>query len=217
MTPGSAQQLDARLEAYEQQTHHQLIVWIGKTTGDASIEDWSAKAVKAWGVGRKGANDGLALIVMADDRKLRIEVGYGLEGQVPDIIANRIIRDVITPQLRSGNTGSAITAGMESIAAAIGDGPLPGSAVRDENQGFEQRPLSIFQIIFFTIVGILILGFVVTHPSLILMMLAGNVLGGGRRRGPWDGGGFGGGGFGGGGGFSGGGGYSGGGGASGSW
>ena len=125
MPPDAAAQLDARLEAYEQQTHHQLIVWIGKTTGDASIEEWSANAVKAWGVGRKGVNDGLALIVMADDRKLRIEVGYGLEGQVPDIIANRIIRDVITPQLRLGKTGVAITAGMESIAAAIGEVPLP--------------------------------------------------------------------------------------------
>jgi uncharacterized protein len=205
MTPGSAEQLDARLEAYEQQTHHQLIVWIGKTTGDVSIEDWSTRAVKAWGIGRKGANDGLALIVMADDHKLRIEVGYGLEGQVPDITANRIIRDIITPQIRSGNTGGAITAGMESIAAAIGDGPLPGSSFRGDDRDFrERRPLSIIQIIFFTIIGIVVLGFLVTHPSLILMMLAGNVIGGGRRRGGWGGGGgFGGGGFGGGGGASG--------------
>ena len=66
---------------------------------------------------------------MADDRKLRFEVGYGLEGQVPDIIASRIIREIITPQLQSGNTGAAITAGMEAIAAAIGEGPLPGGSL----------------------------------------------------------------------------------------
>ena len=216
MPPEAAAQLDARLEAYEQQTHHQLIVWIGKSTDGDSIEDWSTKVVKAWGIGRKGVNDGIALFVMAGDRKLRFEVGYGLEGPVPDITASRIIREIITPQIQAGNTGGAITAGMEAIAAAIGEGPLPGTSLRDDSRDFrDRRPLSIFQIIFFTIIGILVLGFVVTHPSLILMMLAGNVIGGGRRRGGWGGGGgFGGGGWGGGGG---GGGFSGGGGASGSW
>jgi uncharacterized protein len=124
MPPGDAQQLDARLEAYEQQTHHQLIVWIGKTTGDDSIEEWSARVVKAWGVGRKGINDGLALFVMADDHKLRFEVGYGLEGNVTDLIASRIIRETITPLFQAGNNGAAITSGMEAIAAAIGEGPL---------------------------------------------------------------------------------------------
>jgi len=220
MPPDAAQQLDSRLQAYEQQTHHQLIVWIGKSTEGDSIEDWSARAVKAWGVGRKGVNDGLALIVMADDRKLRIEVGYGLEGQVPDIIANRIIQGIITPQIRAGNTGGAITAGMEAIAMAIGEGPLPGASYRQQRAPYERRPISIFQIIFFVIVGIFVLGFAITHPSLVLMLLAGNMMGGTRRRGGWGGGGGfggGGGGWGGGGGFSGGGGYSGGGGASGSW
>ena len=222
MPPGAVQQLDARLQAYEQQTHHQLIVWIGKSTEGDSIEDWSARAVKAWGIGRKDFNDGIALIVMAGDRKLRFEVGYGLEGPVPDITASRIIREIITPQLQAGNPGGAITAGMEAVALAIGEGPLPGAAYRGDGRGNRAaRPLSIFQIIFFVIAGIVVLGFLVTHPSLVLMLLAGNMMGGGRRRGGWGGGGggFGGGGWGGGGGggFGGGGGYSGGGGASGSW
>ncbi|HLQ79176.1 MAG TPA: TPM domain-containing protein, partial [Terriglobia bacterium] len=208
MPPAAAAQLDARLQAYEQQTHHQLIVWIGKTSGDDTIDDWSARAVKAWGIGRKGANDGLALIVMADDRRLRIEVGYGLEEKVPDIIANRIITQIITPQIRSGNTGGAITAGMEAIVAAIGGAPLPGETYRgdDSNQNDRRQGSLIGKIITFIII-IFVLGFLVTHPSLMLMLLAGNIIGGGRRGGGWGGGGFGGGGGGfGGGGFSGGGG-----------
>ena len=219
MPADAAQQLDARLQAYEQQTHHQLIVWIGKTTGGVPIEDWSTKVVRAWGIGRKGQSDGIALIVMADDHMLRFEVGYGLEGPVPDLIASRIIRDVITPQIKSGNTAGGITSGMEAIAAAIGEGPLPGSAYRgNEDARYEDRPVPLLQKIFFLIIGILVLGFLVTHPSLILLLLAGNIIGGNRRGGGWGGGGgFGGGGFGGGGGFSGGGGMSGGGGASGSW
>jgi len=220
MPPGDAQQLDARLEAYEQQTHHQLIVWIGKTTGDDSIEEWSARVVKAWGIGRKGINDGLALFVMADDRKLRFEVGYGLEGQVPDVIASRIIREIITPQLQSGSPGVAITAGMEAIAAAIGEGPLPGGVARSRNEEeFQGRPISLLQIIFWGIVIAVGLGIFITNHSLILMLLAGNMMGGNRRGGGWGGGGsgWGGGGGGGGGSFGGGGGYSGGGGASGSW
>jgi len=218
MPPGEAQQLDTRLQAYEQQTHHQLIVWIGKSIGDDSIEEWSVRVVKAWGIGRKGINDGLALFIMADDHKLRFEVGYDLEGKVPDVIASRIIRETITPQLQAGNNGAAVTSGMEAIAAAIGEGPLPGGIYRppydQESQG---RPLSLFQIIFYLIIGIIVLGFVITHPSIILMLLAGNVMGSNRRGGGWGGGGGGGWGGGGGGGFGGGGGYSGGGGASGSW
>jgi uncharacterized protein len=216
MPPGAAQQLDARLEAYEQQTHHQLIVWIGKTTGDDSLEDWSARVFKAWGIGRKGTNDGLALFVMADDRKLRFEVGYGLEGPVPDIAAGRIIREIVTPQIQAGNNGAAITSGMEAIATAIGEGPLPGGAYRPRNdEDFQGHPLSWIQIGFWAIIILVGVGIFITHPSLILMMLAGNMMGGTRRGGGWGGGG--GGGFGGGGSFGGGGGYSGGGGASGSW
>jgi uncharacterized protein len=216
MPAGDAQQLDARLEAYEQQTHHQLIVWIGKSIGDDSIEDWSARVFKAWGIGQKGMNDGLALFVMVDDRKLRFEVGYGLEGPVPDVIASRIIREIITPQIQSGNPAAGITAGMEAVVAAIGEGPLPGGAYRSRNEeNFQGRPLSLFQIIFWGILIVVALGIFVTHPSLVLMLLAGNMMGGNRRGGGWGGGG---GGFGGGGGgFGGGGGYSGGGGASGSW
>src|SRR5689334_24883002 len=103
MSPGAASALDSRLQAYEQSTGHQLLVYIGQTTGDAPIEDWAVRAFAKWKVGRKGIDDGLVLFIMAADRKLRFEVGYGLEPIVPDVTASRIINDVIVPRIRSGD------------------------------------------------------------------------------------------------------------------
>src|SRR4029077_15366879 len=103
MSPGDAQALNSRLEDYERSTNHQLIVYIGQTTGDAPIEDWAVRAFAKWKVGRKGIDDGLVLFIMAKDQKLRFEVGYGLEPVVPDATAFRIIDDVIIPRIRAGD------------------------------------------------------------------------------------------------------------------
>ena len=92
--------LDARLAAYEQGTGHQLIVYIGATTGDAPIEDWAVRALQKWKVGRKGLDDGLVLFIMSQDHKLRIEVGYGLEAVVPDAVASRVINEVMAPRIQ---------------------------------------------------------------------------------------------------------------------
>jgi len=212
MSPGAASSLDARLDEYARGTGHQLIVYIGTTTGDAPIEDWAVRAFEKWKVGRKGIDDGLALFIMSADRKLRFEVGYGLEGDVPDVTASRIINEVIVPRIRAGDQDGAVTAGVDAVINVIGGQGLPAQG-RGRGQG-QQRPLTLAQLIFYAIVGIFLLGFLVTHPTLAMWLLFSFLGGGGRRRGGgWDGGG---GGWG-GGGFSGGGGRSGGGGASGSW
>jgi uncharacterized protein len=154
---------------------------------------------------------------MTQDRRLRFEVGYGLEGDVPDIIASRVINDIITPGFRANNPSASITAGMEAIAQAIGM-PLPGGSSQApifRGRDTEPQPPSLIQLIVGAIFVLIVLGFVATNPTLALWLLA-NLMAGGHRhgRGGWGGGGgFGGGG----GGFSGGGGRSGGGGASGSW
>jgi uncharacterized protein len=210
----AAEQLNARLQAYEQQTGHQLLVWIGSTTGDAPIEDWAVRAFEKWKVGRKGIDDGLVLFIMAQDRKLRIEVGYGLEGDVPDAIAFRVIDQTLTPGIQSGDTGGAVTAGMEQLADAIGM-PLPGSASTPRPARNQREPLTLFQLLLYGVFGLIALFVLATNPSLAIWLLANVLAGGGHRhRGGWGGGG---GSWGGGGGFSGGGGRSGGGGASGSW
>jgi uncharacterized protein len=214
MSPGAASSLDARLDQYARGTGHQLIVYIGTTTGDATIEDWTVRAFEKWKVGRKGIDDGLALFIMSADRKLRFEVGYGLEGDVPDVIASRIINEVITPRIRAGDQDGAVTAGMEAVMGVIGGQGVPPQG-RGRGQG-QERPLSLAQLIIYAIIGIFLLGLLATNPSLAVWLLFSFLGGGGRRRGgDWGGGG--GGGWGGGGGFSGGGGRSGGGGASGSW
>jgi uncharacterized protein len=204
----AVQSLNARLAAYQRTTGHQLIVYIAPTTGDAPIEDWAVRAFAKWKIGRKGLDDGLALFIMPQDRKMRIEVGYGLEPVVPDAIASRVINEVLAPRFQAGQNDQAVTAAIDSLIGVIGgqSDALPPAETRPQS-----KPLSALQLIFYGIVGILILGFLIMHPGLAFFFLS-TIFSGGRGYG--GGGGFGGGG---GGGFSGGGGRSGGGGASGSW
>jgi uncharacterized protein len=199
LSPAAASELDARLEAYERSSGHQVIVYIGNTTGDIPIEDWAVKAFEAWKVGRKGLDDGLALFIMVADKRVRIEVGYGLEGQVTDATAGRIINDEMVPRLQSGDNDGAVRAALDRLIGVIG-----GEAQGGGNRPQEPAKVTWMQKI---IIGIAILGFLIlliTNPSLAIYLLFSILSGGGR-------------GGGGGGGFSGGGGRSGGGGASGSW
>lgn len=209
LSAGARQELDAQLEAYERQSGHHVLVWIGRTTGGVPLEDFTVQAFAAWHVGRKGLDDGLVLFVFADDRKLRVEVGYGLEGQVPDAIASRIIRETIVPRVQAGDHDGALRAGVAALIAAIegrASSPEPAAGRPPDRPppAAGARPLGLGQ---YLLIGLVVLGFLVllvTNPSLALYLLV-SVLSGGR------------GGGGGGGGYSGGGGRSGGGGASGSW
>jgi uncharacterized protein len=213
MDPMAVDRLDSRLRAYQEQTGIHLLVWIGRTTGDVPIEDWANRAFEMWGIGQKGEDKGLVLFVMSEDRRLRIEVGYGLEPQVPDLRASRIINEIIVPGIQAGDPSGAITAGMEAVGQALGV-PLPGGRPRSSREQGPSRDLRFTDLIFYGIVGLVLLIVFATNPSLATWMLVSFLSGGGgRRRG---GGGFGGG-WGGGGGYRGGGGLSGGGGASGRW
>jgi uncharacterized protein len=204
--------LDARLEAFERETGHQVLVYVGRTTGGVPIEDWAVKAFEAWKVGRKGLDDGLVLFLMADDRKVRIEVGYGLEDRVPDALAFRIINEVLLPGFRSGQQDAAVTEAVSNLLALItGRDAVQAPAGGGEPSAYG-RGKSTVGAVFVIIAVIFFLLLFITHPGLALWLLF-NIFSGGRGggRGGWGGGGFGGGGF------SGGGGSSGGGGASGSW
>ncbi len=210
----AAQQLDDRLAEYDRTTGHQVLVYIDHTTGGVPIEDWAVKAFERWRVGRKGIDDGVVLFVFTDDRRLRIEVGYGLEPVMPDMRASRIIREVITPRLQAGDRDGAIRAGADAIMATLGGPGAPAAA--PALQGHKVSPgRAALGLLGILVVFILFARFAMAHPG--LAWIFATMIGGGRRGGGWGGGGFGGGGFGGGGGFSGGGGRSGGGGASGSW
>jgi uncharacterized protein len=205
LSAATASDLDARLDDYAHRTGHQVLVYIDHTTGGAPIEDWGVRAFERWRVGRSGIDDGLVLLVFADDHRVRFEVGYGLEDRVPDALAKRIIEEQIVPRIRAGDRDGAIRAGVDAVTAAIG-------GVTGEAPGLVEQPVPTPIPLWMKIVGgaflLIFIAFVVTHPSLAWLMLLS--IGSGRG----GGGGFGGGG---GGGFSGGGGRSGGGGASGSW
>jgi uncharacterized protein len=212
LSPAALQEMDRRLEDFQNQSGHQVLVYIGKTTGVYSIDEFAVKAFEAWKPGRKGLDDGLALFIMAEDRRIRIEVGYGLEPVVPDIIAGRIINDVMVPRIKAGDQDGAVREAVAAIIQTISG--ESGEGVSREPAGSPAGARKVkrsAKAIFIVIAAIFFLILFITNPSLALWLLI-NIMSGGRSGG--GGGGFGGGG---GGGFRGGGGRSGGGGASGGW
>lgn len=116
-------QLDERLSQFEARSSHQIVLLtIPNLQGD-SLEDFSMRVTEAWQIGHKGADDGVILIIARDDRKIRIEVGYGLEGALPDATANRIIQEVIVPHFRDRNFAGGIESGTAAIMQAISGHP----------------------------------------------------------------------------------------------
>ncbi|QCY14183.1 TPM domain-containing protein [Pseudomonas sp. MPC6] len=211
--PSVREQLTQQLDAHEKATGEQLVVVTLPDLQGTDIADFGYQLGRHWGIGQKDKNNGALLIVARDERRLRIEVGYGLEERLTDAQSSVIINQVITPAFKAGNFSKGISDGVAAMLVVLGGNPLDEPSTVYESRGDQQSD------------------FVSRHPGLlvflvmlfILTMFVCQVLGilpsgggGGRGR---SGGGFGGGGFGGGGGggFSGGGGSFGGGGSSGGW
>jgi uncharacterized protein len=220
MSKEQARGLESRLAQFEQETGHQVAVLTIPTLDGEDIEGFSIRVAENWKIGKKGFDNGVILVVAIKDRRLRLEVGYGLEGALPDAIAKTIISDYIVPGFRAQNYAGGIIAGIDAVLKVIKNEPLPESArKKDSHQGSELNSLAMFAI---TLAVFGLMAFASTANRRRNNMWATR----GRHRGPtiFGGpGGFGGGGFGGGssggfsGGFSGGGGGFGGGGASSSW
>jgi uncharacterized protein len=203
--------LDERLRDFESTKGSQIAVLMLPSTQPETIEQYSIRVAEAWKIGRAKVDDGVILVIAKNDRKLRIEVGRGLEGAIPDAIAKRIVSDVIAPHFKSGDFYGGIAAGTGAIMTLIQGEGLPPP--RPSQEGFYQT-------------GVIVLLLLLAGLFVVVPLLLGWNSYSGRRRtwtsggwggGGWGGGGWGGGDFGGGGGFSGGGGDFGGGGASGSW
>jgi uncharacterized protein len=233
--------LEQTLSAFEAKKGAQIAVLIVPTTALEEIEQYSIRVVDQWKLGRKGVDDGVLLLVAKDDHRVRIEVGYGLEGALPDVIAKRIIEEDIVSRFRAGDFYGGIAAGVDRITRVIDGEPLPPPRARPQPQFNFESLLLIGFILIFVVGGILrtifgrVLGsgIIGTIAAVIVWFLASTLIAAlvvgfvafilaliGGTRGGWGGypGGWssGGGGFG-GGGFSGGGGGFGGGGASGGW
>ncbi len=117
--------LESRLAAIEQNKGSQIAILIVLTTQPETIEQYSIRVADAWKLGRKGVDDGVLVLLAKDDHKSRIEVGYGLEGALPDVIAKRIVSDVMRPYFRQGDFYGGLTAGVNAIAGVIAGEPLP--------------------------------------------------------------------------------------------
>ena len=117
--------LTQTLKDFEARKGSQIAVLIVPTTAPETIEQYSIRVAEAWKIGRKKIDDGALLLVAKDDHKLRIEVGYGLEGALTDVTARRIIDEIITPKFRTGDFAGGISAGVDRIIAVIDGEPLP--------------------------------------------------------------------------------------------
>jgi len=219
VSSATAAELNQTLERFERETSSQVVVAIyPKMQSESSIEDYTVRVAHSWGVGQKGKDNGAVLFVFIQDRKMYLQVGYGLEGALPDALAKRIIENEIKPHFRKGDFDGGLRAGVAAILQAT-QGEYKGTG-RTASEG-GRIPVWLFA----PVIGLLILIFI---AWLLSYSAAGTVYRrGGRSRsygaGPVFWGGFGGGGgagggfSSGGGGFSGGGGGFGGGGAGGSW
>ena len=222
LSPSEVQQLEQQLVAYDDSTSNQIAIVTVKTLDDYPIEEYALKILRDWGVGNKKTNNGIVILAAIDDHKVRIEVGYGLEGAIPDITANHIIENDIVPNFRSGDYYEGFSKAANSIIkAAAGEYKAP-EGYRSKKGSRGGAPIGL--IIFIIIMVIIFAGrggggggFMSRRGSGWLgPFLLGSMLG--RSSSDWGGGGGGWSGGGGGGGFGGfGGGSGGGGGASGSW
>jgi uncharacterized protein len=125
LTPDQIASLDQRLRAFEARKGSQIAVLLVPTTQPEAIEQYSIRVAEAWKLGRRGVDDGALLLVAKNDRAVRIEVGYGLEGALPDVIANRITDQVIVPRFRDGDFFGGISEAVDRMIAVIQGEPLP--------------------------------------------------------------------------------------------
>ncbi|MGZ8202230.1 MAG: TPM domain-containing protein [Burkholderiales bacterium] len=126
--------LEERLAAFEARKGSQIAVLMVPTTAPEPIEQFSIRVAEAWKVGRKGVDDGAILVVAVKDRALRIEVGYGLEGALPDATAKRIVEEYIVPRFKAGDFVGGIDAGVSRMMAVIEGEPLPPPRARPSAQ-----------------------------------------------------------------------------------
>lgn len=168
--------LEDKLAAFEARKGAQVAVLIVPSTQPEEIEQYSIRVVDAWKLGRKGVDDGALLIIAVEDRRLRIEVGRGLEGVLTDLVSNRIIQETITPRFREGDYPGGIDAGVDRMIGVIDGEPLPEPKAaweEGEGGGFGE----IFGVLFVLSV------FVATILQKILGRLLGSIVTGGAAGG----------------------------------
>jgi uncharacterized protein len=157
LSAGEVVQLEQKLAAFEAKKGSQIAVLIVLTTQSETIEQYSIRVVDAWKLGRKRIDDGVLLIIAKQDRAVRIEVGYGLEGVLPDAIAKRIVDEIIVPKFKQGDFAGGINAGVERMMAVIAGEPLPPPQIRPGTGG-SARAGAVLDNIIPIFIGFIVLG-----------------------------------------------------------
>lgn len=157
LSASESMRLEQKLAAFEKAKGSQIAVLIVPTTQPETIEQYSIRVAEAWQLGRKGVDDGILLFIAKNDRALRIEVGYGLEGALPDAMAKRIIAEIITPRFKQGHFAEGIDAGIEAIIKLIqGESlPLPKNTRNGASTAEAHSPVESFISI---LIGSIVLG-----------------------------------------------------------
>ena len=179
LSENTIKMLGERLKAHEDKTTNQIVILTISSLEGESIEDYANRVFNEWKIGQKDKDNGVLMVVVPDERKMRIEVGYGLESALPDILAGRIIRNIMAPSFREGDYDGGITKGAQAIIDVLEGKSLPETQEMDEKDnssgqagisGFESPDMSITSRILigafifgilglFTVLGILTPGF----------------------------------------------------------
>jgi uncharacterized protein len=137
--------LDAKLAAFEARKGAQIAVLLVQSTAPEAIEEYSLRVAEAWRLGRPGIDDGVLFLAALGDRRMRFEVGYGLEGPVPDALARRIIAETIAPRFYEGDFAGGLEAGLDALIGLIDGEPLPVPVAREpEAEPFAALPIMLF-------------------------------------------------------------------------
>jgi uncharacterized protein len=175
LTAGQVQTLEARLRDFERGKGSQIALLMLPSTQPETIEQYSIRLADAWKIGRAKVDDGVILIVAKNDRKLRIEVGRGLEGAIPDAIAKRVVSDVITPHFRADDFYGGIVAGTAALMRLIEGEPLPVP----KPQGAERSGEGYVELFAILLFGLLFLGGVLARSlgRLVGAAVTGGIVG----------------------------------------
>ncbi len=152
--------LTESLKQHENRTSNQIAVLTVPTLNGGSIEEYAVKVFEAWKLGQKGKDNGILIVVVPNDRRMRIEVGYGLEGTLTDVMAGRIIRNIMTPRFKNGDYNGGITDGAQAVMTVLEGGELADTAGGDgtaEQSTFEGPDLPIRERI---LIGFFIFGII---------------------------------------------------------
>jgi uncharacterized protein len=155
LSGGAVAHIEAKLAELEAKKGSQLAVLIVPTTQPEEIEQYGIRVADAWKLGRKGIDDGAILLVAKNDRRVRIEVGQGLEGALPDAIVNRIITETITPHFKQADYDGGVEAGIEQMIAVVNGEPLPQPDKKWERHSGLGNMLPLLLVVVFVVSGVL--------------------------------------------------------------